>query len=160
MSRSEGMCARLKVQVSSRHNGPAFIAVSTSSMAEKTVPISAAEVSIPGFAIRFNDMRLEIERRNCRPSIIDLKQGGRKSVARMRFDTMRVQRARNRCIASGELVGLAGVSDLRLSVCGRRSRSMVSDTSLRAVTREVQAREQLESCAIPQRHTGACPQSH
>ena len=63
------MCARLKVLVSSRHNGPAFIAVSTSSMAEKAVPISAAEVSIPGFGIRFNDMRLEIERRNCRPSI-------------------------------------------------------------------------------------------
>ena len=65
------MCARLKVLVSSRHSGPAFIAVSTSSMAEKAVPISAAEVSIPGFAIRFNDMRLEIERRNCRPSIIN-----------------------------------------------------------------------------------------
>ena len=63
------MCARLKVQVSSRHNGPAFIAVSTSSMAEKAVPISAAEVSVPGFGIRFNDMRLEIERWNCCPSI-------------------------------------------------------------------------------------------
>jgi hypothetical protein len=63
------MCARLKVQVSSRHNGPAFIAVNASSMAEKAVPISAATVSIPGFGIRFNDMRLEIEQRNCRPSI-------------------------------------------------------------------------------------------
>jgi hypothetical protein len=31
-------------------------------MAEKAVPISAAEVSIPGFGIRFNDMLLEIER--------------------------------------------------------------------------------------------------
>ena len=70
MSRSEGMCARLKVPVSSRHNGPAFIAVRTKSMADKAVPISAAEVSIPDFAIRFTDMRLEIERRNCCPSII------------------------------------------------------------------------------------------
>jgi len=57
--------------VSSRHSGPAFIAVSTSSVAEKKVPISAAEVSIPSFPIRFNNMRLEIERRNCGPSIID-----------------------------------------------------------------------------------------
>ena len=65
------MWTRLKVVVSSRHNGPAFIAVSTSSVAEKAVPISVAEVSIPGFAIRFNDMCLEIERRNCRQSIID-----------------------------------------------------------------------------------------
>jgi hypothetical protein len=40
-------------------------------MAEKTVPISAADVSIPGFAIRFNDMRFEIEQRNCPPSIIN-----------------------------------------------------------------------------------------
>ena len=71
MSWSEGMCARLKVLVSSRHSGPAFIAVSTSSMAEKAVPISAAEVSIPSFVIRFNDMRVEIELRNFRPSIID-----------------------------------------------------------------------------------------
>ena len=70
-SRSEGMCARLKVLVSSRHSGPACIAVSTSSTAEKRVPISAAEVSIPSFSIRFNHMRLEIEQRNCRPSIID-----------------------------------------------------------------------------------------
>ena len=65
------MCARLNVLVSSRHNGPAFIAVSTSSMPEKAVPISAAEVSIPSIGIRFDDMRLEIERRNCRLSIID-----------------------------------------------------------------------------------------
>jgi len=50
-------------------NGPAFIAVSTSNIPENAVPISAAEVSVPGFGIRFNDMRLEIERRNCRPSI-------------------------------------------------------------------------------------------
>jgi hypothetical protein len=65
------MLARLKVLVSSRHNGPAFIAVSTSSMAEKAVAISAAQVSIPSFGIRFNDTRLEIERGNCPPSIID-----------------------------------------------------------------------------------------
>src|SRR5215472_12433786 len=71
MSRSEGMCDRLKVLASSRHNGPAFIAVTTSSMAEKAVPISAADVSIPSFGIPFNDMRLEIERQNYRPSIID-----------------------------------------------------------------------------------------
>jgi hypothetical protein len=63
------MCARLKVLVSSRQSGPAFIAVSTSSVPERAVPIRAAEVSIRGFAIRFNDMRLEIERRNCRASI-------------------------------------------------------------------------------------------
>jgi len=40
-------------------------------MAEKALPMSAAEVSIPGFRIRFNDMRLEIERWSCRLSIID-----------------------------------------------------------------------------------------
>jgi len=45
-----------------------WIAVSTSSMVEKAVPISVAAVSIPIFAIRFNDMRLEIERRSCCPS--------------------------------------------------------------------------------------------
>jgi hypothetical protein len=56
MSRSEAMRARLKVLISSRHNGPAFIAVSTSSMAEKAVPISAAAVSVPGFGIRFTDI--------------------------------------------------------------------------------------------------------
>ncbi len=65
------MRATVKVLISSRHNGPAFIAVSTSSMAEKALPMSAAEVSIPGFRIRFNDMRLEIERWSCRLSIID-----------------------------------------------------------------------------------------
>jgi hypothetical protein len=58
MSRNDGICARLRVLVSSRHNGPAFIAVTTSSMAEKAVPISAAEISIPGFSIRFNVLRL------------------------------------------------------------------------------------------------------
>src|SRR3954453_5886765 len=68
-SRSEGMCARLKVLVSSRHSGPACIAVSTSSMAEKAVPISAAEVSIPSFGIRFEDIALEIGRPNCRSSM-------------------------------------------------------------------------------------------
>jgi hypothetical protein len=36
-----------------------------------SVPISAAEVSIPSFAIRFTDIRLEIEGCNCRLSIID-----------------------------------------------------------------------------------------
>jgi hypothetical protein len=56
MSRSEAMRARLMVLISSRHNGPAFIAVSTSSMAEKAVPISAAAVSVPGFGIRFTDI--------------------------------------------------------------------------------------------------------
>src|SRR3954470_14082149 len=61
-SRSEGMCARLKVLVSSRHSGPACIAVNTNSIAEKTVPISAADVSVPGFAIRFNDTRFEVQR--------------------------------------------------------------------------------------------------
>jgi hypothetical protein len=40
-------------------------------MAEKAVPISAAAVSTPSFAIGFNDMRLEIERRNYCSSIID-----------------------------------------------------------------------------------------
>ena len=69
-SRSEGICARLNVLVSSRHSGPAFIAVSTSSMAEKTVPISAAAVSVPSVGIRLNDMRFEIERRNSRLSIV------------------------------------------------------------------------------------------
>src|SRR5438132_13976165 len=67
--REIGMCAKLRVPVSSRHSGPALIAVSTSSTAQKAVPISAAAVSVPSFAIRSNDMRLEIERRNCRPSI-------------------------------------------------------------------------------------------
>ena len=65
------MCARLKVAASSRQNGPAYIAVSTSSMTEKAVPMSAATVSIPGFGIRFDDMRLELERQTCRPSISD-----------------------------------------------------------------------------------------
>jgi hypothetical protein len=41
---------------SSRHSGPAFNAVSTSSMAEKAVPISAAVVSAPDCAIRFIDV--------------------------------------------------------------------------------------------------------
>jgi hypothetical protein len=36
--------------------------VNTSSIAEKSVPISAAAASIEGFAIRFNDMRFEIQR--------------------------------------------------------------------------------------------------
>jgi hypothetical protein len=63
------MCARLNVLVSSRHNGPAFIAANTSSVAETAVPIRAATVSTPGFDIRFNDTHLEIERRNCRPSM-------------------------------------------------------------------------------------------
>src|SRR6266550_1486229 len=76
MSPSEGMWARLTVLVSSRHNGPAFIAVSTSSMLEKAVPISAAAVSIPGFGIRFNDIALRFDRPNCRPSITDSEQGG------------------------------------------------------------------------------------
>src|SRR4029078_5444013 len=71
MSWSEGICARLKVLVSSRHNGPARLAVLSSSVAEKKVPISAAEVSIPSFPIRFNNMRLEIERRECGARIID-----------------------------------------------------------------------------------------
>ena len=70
-SRREGICAKLRVLVSSRHNGPAFSAVSTSSTAEKVVPISVATVSILNFGIRFNGMRLEIERRNCRRSIIN-----------------------------------------------------------------------------------------
>jgi hypothetical protein len=56
MSLSEGMCARLKVLVSSRHNGPAFIAASTRSMAEKAVPINAAAVSALGFGIRFTNI--------------------------------------------------------------------------------------------------------
>ncbi len=60
MSRSEGMCARLNVLVSSRHNGPAFIAVSTSSMDEKAVPISAAAISVPDFGSRFNDVSLRL----------------------------------------------------------------------------------------------------
>ena len=64
------MCARLKVLVSSRHSGPAFIAVSTSSMAEKAVPISAAEVSIPGFAIRFNDIALRLSDRTVARQLI------------------------------------------------------------------------------------------
>jgi hypothetical protein len=56
MSATEAMCARLKVFVSSRHNGPACIAVNTSSMVEKRLPISAATVSVPGFGIRFSDI--------------------------------------------------------------------------------------------------------
>ncbi len=56
MSSSKGMRARFKVLISSRHNGPEFIAVSTSSMAEKAVPISAAAVSVPGFGVRFTDI--------------------------------------------------------------------------------------------------------
>ena len=75
MSRNEGVCARLKVLVSSRHSGPALIAVNTSSMAEKAVPISAAEVSIPSSVIRFTDMRLDIEGCNGRLSIIDAAEG-------------------------------------------------------------------------------------
>jgi len=39
-------------------------------MAEKTVPISAAAVSVPSVGIRLNDMRFEIERRNSRLSIV------------------------------------------------------------------------------------------
>jgi hypothetical protein len=50
------MCAKLKVVASSRHNGPAFIAVSTSSMAERAEPISAAVVSAPDCTIRFIDV--------------------------------------------------------------------------------------------------------
>jgi len=38
-------------------------------MAEEAVSISAAAVSVPRFAIRSNDMRLDSARRNCGPSI-------------------------------------------------------------------------------------------
>jgi hypothetical protein len=48
-------------------------------MAEKAVPISTATVSIPGFGIRFNGMRLQIERRNYRPSIIDFGVSSRRA---------------------------------------------------------------------------------
>ena len=77
MSLSEGMCARLKVLVSSRHNGPAFIAASTSSMAEKAVPISAAAVSVLGFGIRFSDNAVETDRQNFHPSITDSTHGAK-----------------------------------------------------------------------------------
>jgi len=77
MSRSEGMCAKSRVLVSSRHKGPQLIAVSTSSVAEKAVPISAAAVSVPGFGIGLNDNRLEIGRQNCRPSITDPEHGAK-----------------------------------------------------------------------------------
>src|SRR5262245_24155851 len=50
------------------HLPVSWIAVSTSSMVEKTVPISLAAVSIPIFAIGFNNISLEIERRSCCPS--------------------------------------------------------------------------------------------
>jgi len=51
-----------------KHFPVSWIAVSTSSMVEKAIPISVAAVSIPIFAIRFNNERLKIERRNCCPS--------------------------------------------------------------------------------------------
>ena len=57
---SEGICAILRVLTSSRHSGPAFIAVSTSSIAENAVPISATAVSTPGFGSCFNDMALRL----------------------------------------------------------------------------------------------------
>jgi hypothetical protein len=63
--------------ISSRHNGPAFVAVSTSSMVKKTVPISAATVSGPGFSLRFTDINSEIDRRNRPPSISDSEWGHR-----------------------------------------------------------------------------------
>ena len=71
MSPNEDICAKLNVVISSRHSGPAFIAASTSSMAEKAVPISAATVSIPRFGIRVSNMRLETERQTRPPSISD-----------------------------------------------------------------------------------------
>ena len=76
-SRTEGICARFRVAVSSRHKGPELIAVSTSSVAEKAVPISAAAVSVPGFGIRFSDNAVETDRQNFHPSITDSTHGAK-----------------------------------------------------------------------------------
>jgi len=56
ISFSEDICARLRVFTSSRHSGPAFIAVKISRIAENVVPINAATVSAPGLDNRFNNM--------------------------------------------------------------------------------------------------------
>ena len=57
---NEGICAKLRVLTSSRHSGPAFIAIKPNNVAEKTVPIRAAVVSAVGFDSRFNDMVLRL----------------------------------------------------------------------------------------------------
>jgi hypothetical protein len=49
---SEGICATLRVLVSSRHRGPAYIAVRTSKIVENTVPANATAVSAPNFGGR------------------------------------------------------------------------------------------------------------
>jgi hypothetical protein len=48
------------VLVSSRHRGPAYIAVSTSNIAENAVPANATAVSAPGFGNRVKDMVLKL----------------------------------------------------------------------------------------------------
>ena len=57
---SEGICATLMVLVSSRHKGPAYIAVRISNPAENTVPANATMVSAPGFGYCFKDMVLKL----------------------------------------------------------------------------------------------------
>jgi len=57
---SEGIYATLMVLVSSRHKGPAYIAVRISNPAENTVPANATAVSAPGFGNRFKDMVLKL----------------------------------------------------------------------------------------------------
>ena len=57
---SEDICARLMVLVSSRHRGPAYIAVRTSKTAENTVPAKATAVSAPSFGNRSRDMVLRL----------------------------------------------------------------------------------------------------
>ena len=57
---SEGICATLRVLVSSRHRGPAYIAVRTSNIAENAVPANATAVSAPGFGGRTGDVDLRL----------------------------------------------------------------------------------------------------
>ena len=55
-SLSEGIWATLAVLISSRHNGPAFIAVKTSKLAANNVPTTATRVSASSFNDRCRDV--------------------------------------------------------------------------------------------------------
>src|SRR5208283_692514 len=57
---SEGICATLRVLVSSRHRGPAYIAVRTSNIAENAVPANATAVSASSFGGRGGNVILRL----------------------------------------------------------------------------------------------------
>jgi hypothetical protein len=104
------MWARLKVLVSSRHNGPAFIAANTNSMVEKAVPISAAAVSVPGFGVRFNDIASSLSDRTVARQL-PTRNTRAKSVHRIRAEFNERETVASRRASSS---GFAGGSPVRL----------------------------------------------